>query len=177
MKNSILIIALLVSSILQFSCSESIEQKPLNPNGDTELALLMRAMFEDGEAMKEALDSGRFPKVSKEHIKMLTAEATEPEKAASPEYKAFAQSYLQTLEALEKAEQHAANNLEYLEEYNNAQEDIEKLSCDTYSIIGATYDAGAKLKEVFAQDCDYLRTQLEDPLLDDDSSITDGITE
>ena len=80
-------------------------------------------------------------------------------------------------EALELAEQHAAKNLEYLEEYNKAQEDIEKLSRETYQIIGETYDAGSKLKEIFAQDCDYLRKQLEDPLLDNDSTVRDGILE
>ena len=36
---------------------------------------------------------------------------------------------------------------------------------------------GAKTNEMFASDCDYLRTQLQDPLLDNDSSIKEGIAE
>ena len=39
------------------------------------------------------------------------------------------------------------------------------------------YDAGSKLNELFEQDCDYLRRQLEDPLLENDSTVTDGIPE
>ena len=98
----LVVLLFLMSSVTIFlpSCSNADNNVPLNPNGDSELALLMRQMFEDGEAMKAALDSGKLPKLTKDHMKMLTVEATEPEKAASPEYKAFAQSYLQTLEAL-----------------------------------------------------------------------------
>ena len=104
MKKIVFVLFIAWSSIVLFpSCTSSNNNTPLNPNGDSELALLMRAMYEDGEALKATLESGKLPKVMKEHMKMLTAEATEPEKAASPEYKAFAQSYLQTLEALEQA--------------------------------------------------------------------------
>ena len=44
-------------------------------------------------------------------------------------------------------------------------------------LLAKTYDAGAKLKEVFAQDCDFLKTQMEDPLLDSNSTIKAGIVE
>lgn len=76
----------------------------INPNGDSELALLMRAMYDDAAQMKKAIENGEQPVSQLDHDKMLTASATEPEKAASDTYKVHAQSYLQTLKALEKAD-------------------------------------------------------------------------
>jgi hypothetical protein len=81
-----------------------IVKAPINPNGDSELALLMRAMYEEADRMKKAIERGEQPKITLDYDKILTAEATEPEKAASPTYKVHAQSYLQTLKALETAE-------------------------------------------------------------------------
>ena len=79
-------------------------QQPINPNGDTELALLMRAMFEEAQAIKTQIDNGEPITIHLEHEKILTAEATEPEKASSPEYKAFAGSYLQSIQELQAAD-------------------------------------------------------------------------
>ena len=75
-----------------------------NPNGDSELALLMRDMYDDGQRMRVAILNGE-PFTSKvDFEKILTAAATEPEKAASSEYHAFAQSYIQTMKALQGAD-------------------------------------------------------------------------
>jgi len=74
-----------------------------NPNGDSELALLMRAMYEEALYVKQQAAKGEPARIKLDHDKILTAHATEPEKAASQEYKAFAQVYLQTVEALKKA--------------------------------------------------------------------------
>ena len=79
--------------------------------------------------------------------------------------------------ALAKAEQHATKILELEEEHAKAELEMERLSRETYSIIGKTYDAGANAKEVFGQDCDYLKSQMEDPLLDSNSSIKASIAE
>ena len=76
----------------------------VNPNGDSELALLMRAMYDDAAQMKKAIKNGEQPVSQLDHEKILTASATEPEKAASDTYKVHAHSYLQTLKALEKAD-------------------------------------------------------------------------
>ena len=81
-----------------------IVKAPINPNGDSELALLMRAMYEEADRMKKAIERGEQPEITLDYGKILTAEATEPEKAASATYKVHAQSYLQTLKALENAE-------------------------------------------------------------------------
>ena len=106
-------------SIYVLSCTTEAEasedpvakQAGLNPNGDSELAMLMRAMFEDAEQMKAAIERGEEPKSTFDHARMLTAHATEPDKAASPEFKAWAQSYLQTLNALENGDMEMAPDL------------------------------------------------------------------
>ncbi len=77
---------------------------PINPNGDSELALLMRDMFEDGMKAKEIIKKGEMPELLLDFEKIHSAQATEPEKAASPEYKVHALSYLQAVEALKNAD-------------------------------------------------------------------------
>ena len=80
------------------------KQAGLNPNGDSELAMLMRAMFEDAGQMKAAIERGEKPVPAFDHARMLTAHATEPEKAASDTYQTWTQSYLQALQALENGD-------------------------------------------------------------------------
>lgn len=74
-----------------------------NPNGDSELALLMREMFEESYEMKKLLQEGKKLPSIKKFEKIHTAVATEPEKAASEEYQLFAKSYQQLLQNLENA--------------------------------------------------------------------------
>jgi hypothetical protein len=85
------------------SAGEEQVQKPLNPNGDSELALLMREMFDEAQLIKTQIDNGDPVEVNVEHEKILTAHATEPEKAASEEYRAFAGLYLKSIESLRSA--------------------------------------------------------------------------
>lgn len=86
-------------------CSFSvIPQKQLNPNGDSELAILMRGMFDEGMKIKEAVASGEKVDLEIDYDKLLTATATEPEKAASPTYKAMAQVYMSIMEKYKEAD-------------------------------------------------------------------------
>lgn len=104
-------------TILLFSCITDSPEKnetgpiimPINPNGDSELALLMRDMFEEGLKAKEKIKNGEIPDLVLDFEKIHTAQATEPEKAASPEYKVHALSYMQAVTALKNADK---NNLE-----------------------------------------------------------------
>ncbi|MCB0637444.1 MAG: hypothetical protein KDC54_12535 [Lewinella sp.] len=99
------LIALAVYALACTSAAAETEQpqQSLNPNGDSELALLMRAMYDDAAQMKAAIARGEEPVPGIDHAKLLTASATEPEKAASTEYQVWAQSYLQVLKMLEEA--------------------------------------------------------------------------
>jgi len=107
-----IVFGLLVLFVLGVACSEEktetpevdkLIQQPINPNGDSELALLMRAMEEEVKRIKEQVAKGEPITITLNHEEILTAHATEPKKAASPEYKAFAAAYLQAIEALKTA--------------------------------------------------------------------------
>ncbi|MEL6538748.1 MAG: hypothetical protein AAFP77_28920 [Bacteroidota bacterium] len=78
-------------------------QHPINPNGDSELALLMRAMYDEARIMKKQLANGEPITMTLDHEAILTAHATEPDKAASETFKSFASAYLQAVEELKIA--------------------------------------------------------------------------
>ncbi len=94
--------------------AENKTQPSLNPNGDSELALLMRDMYDEAERIKTQIKNEEEVTIDLDHESILTAHATEPEKAASPEYKAFAKAYLQSLESLQ-----AANQLQLESQFNH----------------------------------------------------------
>jgi len=77
------------------SCS-----KPLNPNGDSELALLMRNMMHSSQNLKEMVKQGQLPeKFPDEFLKIHTAKPTDSQtKKAS--FDAFASNYIANLQTL-----------------------------------------------------------------------------
>lgn len=74
--------------------------KTINPNGDSELALLMRDLHEDGMRTKQQILDGQTPDIKVKYHELNTATATEPEKAASQAYKSFAAYYEATVKSL-----------------------------------------------------------------------------
>ena len=101
--NKLIISALLLSMIYTLGCSKK-QTAQVNPNGDSELAVLMREMFEDGMDVKEAIEKGKLPKSHVEVEKLLTAEATDPKQVAMPEYEAYARVYQANYQAMLDAE-------------------------------------------------------------------------
>ena len=101
---SILLLLFCGLSCNNFNNEECTTSAPLNPNGDSELALLMREMFEDGERMKQQIKNGKIPEVLKKFETIHTAKATQPEKANSEQFKVFADSYLATVKAIHTAQ-------------------------------------------------------------------------
>ncbi len=94
----------LASSCQEQSCTnEAKRQAPINPNGDSELALVMRQLTEEADAIKSEIEAGQPIEFTVDHEAILRAHATEPEKANSPTYKAFAKLYLQSIEDLHSA--------------------------------------------------------------------------
>lgn len=97
---------ILLTMLFILACSDNDPSKsalaPIqpNPNGDSELALLMREMFDDGMRMKQQIEKGDKLEVIAKFEKIHTAQATEPEKAASKKYKLYADAYLNMLEQL-----------------------------------------------------------------------------
>lgn len=78
-------------------------KKSLNPNGDSELALLMREMFKDAKRIKKQIEKGEIVTAKFDHGKILSAHATEPEKAASKAYKTWGAAYLSGVKSLKES--------------------------------------------------------------------------
>lgn len=74
-----------------------------NPNGDSELALLMREMWDDCVRVKEEVEAGKKTNFSFDPKAIFTAHATEPEKAASETYRKMGEAYLAASESFEKS--------------------------------------------------------------------------
>jgi len=98
---------LLYCTILLLACNDGAKvkyiQAPINPNGDSELALLMRAMFDDGMKIKQQIAAGKMPEINKSFEEIHSAKATEPEKAASEAYKLYGNAYLNSLKNLKES--------------------------------------------------------------------------
>jgi hypothetical protein len=62
-------------------------KKSLNPGGDRELVMLMRAMFAEVKRIKKQVLKGEDITVLLAHEKILSTHATEPKKTGSVEYK------------------------------------------------------------------------------------------
>ena len=79
-------------------------EQSVNPNGDSELAILMRQMADEAELIKAQIEKGETPKVSVDYNEILTATATEPEKKATAAYGAFAEAHIQNMQLLEDSD-------------------------------------------------------------------------
>jgi thioredoxin-related protein len=90
------------------------KNKQINPNGDSELALLMRDMYDEAERIKKQIKNNDPVKLTLDYEKILTAHATEPEKANSEQFKGFAKSYLQSIENIK-----LSSSQEKINHYNN----------------------------------------------------------
>jgi hypothetical protein len=78
----------------------SCTKKPLNPNGDSELALLMRAMRSSAESLKEKIKQGNLPdKFPEEFLKIHTAKPTDSD-TKKESFDGFATNYINNLQAL-----------------------------------------------------------------------------
>lgn len=98
-----LVLTLICAVMAIWSCTEAEQQekvKPLNPNGDSELALLMRSMFDEGVKMKEQVLKGEQPSTDIDFEKILTADPTDPEQIDNDLYRAFGQAYINSMKAL-----------------------------------------------------------------------------
>jgi cytochrome c556 len=80
--------------------SASCTSKSVNPNGSSELSLLMRKMLHTSESLKEMIKEGNLPKeFPEEFLKIHTAKPTDSEtKKAS--FDGYAENYLSNLHTL-----------------------------------------------------------------------------
>ena len=88
--------------VLLGSCKKETKPKVYlgNPNGDSELALLMRQMYDETQKIKQG-ESSMALNFSPESI--FTAQATDPKKAASEQYKVLGTAYVNSVKNYHKA--------------------------------------------------------------------------
>lgn len=125
LKNKFSIIILFVFfSFFLFDCTEKKEgkisfqdttncAKPLNPNGDSELALLMREMMKSSESLKDAINKGNLPKEFPEaFLKIHSAKPTDSE-TKKESFNVFADNYIDNLKIL-----YGSNKSNIIQNYN-----------------------------------------------------------
>lgn len=77
--------------------------KPLNPNGDSELALLMREMMSSSKNLREMVKQGNLPEQFPEaFLKIHTAKPTDSD-TKKESFDGFASNYISNLQALYKS--------------------------------------------------------------------------
>lgn len=80
--------------------SSACAKPPVNPNGDSELALLMRAMRDTAANFKEMIKAGKVPgRFPELFLKIHSAQPTDNE-TKKPSFDGFADGYLSALKAL-----------------------------------------------------------------------------
>ena len=115
MKNKfVVVLSLILAVLLLARCSNSEKQldekaktadascakKPLNPNGDSKLAILMRNMMTSSQSLKEKVKQGNLPEnFPEEFLKIHTASPTDSE-TKKESFEGFANSYISNLQAL-----------------------------------------------------------------------------
>ncbi len=105
------VIFLVFVILLTFSCKENVREpkskivrtKSLNPNGDSELAILMREMLAHSKYIKQRLEDGLAEQEAypESQERLLTAKATTLEKRGYG-FDAYANAYLAALQELHK---------------------------------------------------------------------------
>ena len=90
----LLLTAVLIYSITSLGCQSDVStRKIVNPNGDSELAILMRDMYDEGMLIKQDIIEGKEPKMKVNYHLIHTATPTEEGKNTTPEYIHFAKAY------------------------------------------------------------------------------------
>lgn len=131
------LIFLLLSSLFFAACSESPKQatketqektitNPINPNGDSELALLMREMEAHWKVTKQHIQEGKDIPALPSFGSLLTATPTD-ESMKNETFDGFAKAYLTKIQNLGKAD--AAHKKEAYNEVVNACVYCHDFSC------------------------------------------------
>ncbi len=99
----------LVFTLFASSCTNQGKEEacatlaPINPNGDSELALLMREMFDNAMEIKKQVKNGEKPRFQVKFEAIHSATSTDPKDAQSEKYAIFAQSFSAALEQLKNS--------------------------------------------------------------------------
>jgi cytochrome c556 len=115
LKNKFTAVSFLLSAVLFLAnCSDGSQKeaekakadslascnKPINPNGDSELAVLMREMMGSASNLREMIKQGNLPdKFPEAFLKIHTAQPTDSD-TKKESFDAFASNYISNLQAL-----------------------------------------------------------------------------
>jgi hypothetical protein len=95
--------SILISFISWTGCNDGIVRKQINPNGDSELAILMRDMFDEGMEVKQSVINSESPQMKLAYHHIHTAKPTEEGKNVTLEYQLFAKAYEASVERFKNA--------------------------------------------------------------------------
>ena len=104
-KNSFILNILAFILLVGVSCSPKSTKsgvKTINPNGDSELTLLMRAMYNDAFQMKQQISNRKKPTSERDFEAILRASATDDYKVKDPQFQEYANRYLNIRKSLIK---------------------------------------------------------------------------
>lgn len=97
-------------------CSKDVEISPINPNGDSELALLMRKMYDDADAIKKLITNNEG-NITQEYIDELerihTATPTDAN-VKTPEFEAYTKLMIEQANALFSSKENKAEGFNSL---------------------------------------------------------------
>lgn len=105
---------LAVVIVVLFGCSDKQEpttkkKRPINPNGDSELALLMRNMFEESDSLKQLVLEGKSLSGLEKYEDIHSAIPTDPT-VTGPVFEAFANAYIESIKTLENSDSTSVAN-------------------------------------------------------------------
>ncbi len=93
--------------VLAVACQQDEARKktkhPVNPNGDSELALLMRDMFEESDSLKQLVLEGKALSGLQRFEEIHSAIPTDPD-VTGPVFEGFANSYIESVKTLESSD-------------------------------------------------------------------------
>lgn len=95
-------ISLLIIASLS-ACKTETKRHPINPNGDSELALLMRDMFEESDSLKQLVVAGNQLSGLKKYEEIHSAIPTDPT-VTGPVFEAFSLAYVNSIKELESSD-------------------------------------------------------------------------
>ena len=131
----IFFLTILCASLILACGSEQVKEESkstpsvFSPNEDSELALLMRFMYDDMDRIKSELKAGKHPRITFPADELFTAEPTDENQVSSYDYELLGKSFLAAVKQFQESD------------YSQLSEHYEVLvescmSCHQYSCPG-----------------------------------------
>ena len=103
MRHSLLFLIVIMICIGCEQKPKTKTNRPINPNGDSELALLMRNMFSESDSLKQLVIAGKSLSGLQRFEEIHTAIATDPT-VRGPVFDAFSDVYIDAIRRLESSD-------------------------------------------------------------------------